>query len=181
MGNPGVHHIGDLVSIDQQGRRVWRTGFTPKVIWSIVKQAASNSGLSRVAPHDLRRTCAKLCHEAGGELGQIQFLLGHVSVQTTERYQGCKQTLSQCSERSHRLGTGLIMSPRSIIPCRLRRTNPAGGGRTTTMLRLSALGLGCDPRGSVKQIHHEELEDGEKERPSAFPKIMLKQADSRIQ
>jgi integrase len=77
-------------SINKAGR-VWGTGFTPKVIWSIVKQAASNSGLSRVAPHDLRRTCAKLCHEAGGELEQIQFLLGHVSVQTTERYLGCKQ------------------------------------------------------------------------------------------
>jgi site-specific recombinase XerD len=67
------------------------TGFTAKVIWSIVKQAAANSGLSGVAPHDLRRTCAKLCHQAGGELEQIQFLLGHVSVQTTERYLGCKQ------------------------------------------------------------------------------------------
>jgi integrase len=61
-------------SINKAGR-VWGTGFTPKVIWSIVKQAASNSGLSRVAPHDLRRTCAKLCHEAGGELEQIQFCL----------------------------------------------------------------------------------------------------------
>ena len=30
---------------------------------------------------------------AGGELDQIQFLLGHVSVQTTERYLGCKQRL----------------------------------------------------------------------------------------
>ena len=77
-------------SINKAGR-VWGTGFTPKVIWSIVKDAASNSGLSGVAPHDLRRTCAKLCHEAGGELEQIQFLLGHVSVQTTERYLGCKQ------------------------------------------------------------------------------------------
>ena len=28
-----------------------------------------------------------------GELEQIQFLLGHVSVQTTERYLGCKQRL----------------------------------------------------------------------------------------
>ena len=52
---------------------------------------------------------------------------------------------------------------------------------STTMLRLSAPGLRRDPHGSVKQIHHEELEDGEKERPSAFPKIMLKQTDSGIQ
>ena len=32
-------------------------------------------------------------HLAGGELEQIQFLLWHVSVQTTERYFGCKQEL----------------------------------------------------------------------------------------
>jgi integrase len=41
----------------------------------------------------VRRTCARLCHAAGGELEQIQFLLGHVSVQTTERYLGCNQRI----------------------------------------------------------------------------------------
>jgi integrase len=68
-------------------------GFTAKVIWSIVREAATNCGIGVIAQHDLRRTCARLCHEAGGELEQIQFLLGHVSVQTTERYLGCKQRL----------------------------------------------------------------------------------------
>jgi integrase len=90
-GDPASIISGTLFRSINNAGRVWGTGFTPKVIWSIVQQAASNRGLSRVAPHDLRRTCAKLCHEAGGELEQIQFLLGHVSVQTTERYLGCKQ------------------------------------------------------------------------------------------
>ena len=61
------------------------------MIWAIVKANAKSCGLPTVAPHDLRRTCARLCHQAGGELEQIQFLLGHVSIQTTERYHGCKQ------------------------------------------------------------------------------------------
>jgi site-specific recombinase XerD len=79
-------------SINKAGR-IWGHGFTPKVIWAIVKSNATICGLPTVAPHDLRRTCARLCHQPGGELEQIQFLLGHVSIQTTERYLGCKQRL----------------------------------------------------------------------------------------
>jgi integrase/recombinase XerD len=46
-----------------------------------------------LSPHDLRRTCAKLCRSGGGELEQIQLLLGHASIQTTERYLGTQQDL----------------------------------------------------------------------------------------
>jgi site-specific recombinase XerD len=66
---------------------------TEKVVWHVVKDYAARLGTPKLAPHDLRRSCARLCHEAGGELEQIQFLLGHVSVQTTEKYLGCKQHL----------------------------------------------------------------------------------------
>ena len=57
-------------------------------------QAASGSMPNRVVHGDpellrawrgMRRTCARVCHLAGGELDQIQFLVGHVSIQTAER------------------------------------------------------------------------------------------------
>ena len=60
----------------------------------MVKDYAKKVGIGQLAPHALRRSCAKLCHGAGGELEQIQFLLGHGSVQTTEQYLGCKQRIS---------------------------------------------------------------------------------------
>ena len=63
--------------------RAWGDGLTEKAVWHVVRQHAHKAGIERLAPHDLRRTCARLCHAAGGELEQIQFLLGHVSIQTT--------------------------------------------------------------------------------------------------
>src|SRR5450631_3316279 len=64
-----------------------------KVVWQLIKPYAEVAGVPGIAPHDLRRTCAKLCRAGGGELEQIQLLLGHTSVQTTERYLGTKQDL----------------------------------------------------------------------------------------
>jgi site-specific recombinase XerD len=75
--------------------KVWGKGISQNVVWYVVKSCCERAGLEHIAPHDLRRTCAKLCHTSGGELEQIQFLLGHASVQTTERYLGCKQNLTQ--------------------------------------------------------------------------------------
>jgi site-specific recombinase XerD len=74
---------------------VWGTEVTEKVVWHVVKEYVGRLGISKLAPHDLRRSCARFCHDSGGELEQIQFLLGHVSVQTTEKYLGCKQRLRE--------------------------------------------------------------------------------------
>lgn len=73
--------------------RIWGEGLSVKAVWHIVKDSAKQAGLPNIAPHDLRRSCARLCQTAGGELEQIQFLLGHVSIQTTERYLGSKQRI----------------------------------------------------------------------------------------
>ena len=75
---------GDRVSGDRLGE---------KVVWQMLRRYSAEAGVPGIAPHDLRRTCAKLCRAAGGELEQIQMLLGHASVQTTERYLGTKQDL----------------------------------------------------------------------------------------
>ena len=87
------HHRGKIFRRVTKMGQVLGEGMTEKAVWHIVKDSAKRIGLDKLAPHDLRRTCARLCHAAGGELEQIQFLLGHVSIQTTERYLGCKQRI----------------------------------------------------------------------------------------
>ena len=74
-----------------------------KVVWQMLREYAAEIGVPGLAPHDLRRTCAKLCRVAGGELEQIQMLLGHASVQTTERYLGTRQDLVHAPNDAIRL------------------------------------------------------------------------------
>jgi site-specific recombinase XerD len=84
---------GKLFRRVNKAGRIWGDGVTSKVVWHVVREFAAKAGIDKLAPHDCRRTCARLCHTAGGELEQIQLLLGHVSIQTTERYLGCKQRI----------------------------------------------------------------------------------------
>jgi integrase len=62
-------------------------------VWSVVEQSAKEIGIERFGAHDLRRSCAKLCRKNGGNIEQIKFLLGHSSIQTTERYLGSEQEI----------------------------------------------------------------------------------------
>jgi len=96
---------GRLFRAVARAGKVWGKGVSQNVVWYVVKTCCERAGLEHIAPHDLRRTCAKLCHTNGGELEQIQFLLGHVSVQTTERYLGCKQNLGHPVNDLFALGT----------------------------------------------------------------------------
>jgi len=67
---------------------------TEQAIYNIVVEYAEALGFGKLAPHDLRRTFAKLAHQGGSTLDQIQLSLGHGSIQTTERYLGVEQDLT---------------------------------------------------------------------------------------
>jgi site-specific recombinase XerD len=60
-------------------------------IWLCVEKYAGQVGIPQIAPHDLRRTFAKLAHKGKAALEQIQLSLGHASITTTERYLGVRQ------------------------------------------------------------------------------------------
>ena len=91
VDNGGEPQFGNYLPGDKQGRTNRGERVQPESGLGCREDCLLEVRMPGVAPHDLRRTCARLCHEAGGELEQIQFLLGHVSVETTERYLGCKQ------------------------------------------------------------------------------------------
>jgi site-specific recombinase XerD len=104
--------------------KVWGKGISQNVVWYVVKTCCERVGLEHIAPHDLRRTCAKLCHDSGGELEQIQFLLGHASVQTTERYLGCKQNLGSPVNDRFKLRTNVQVREMNVESAALKGATP---------------------------------------------------------
>lgn len=74
--------------------RVAGDSITPQAIYNIIVRYAGELKNKGVAPHDLRRTFAKLAHKGGAAIDQIQLSLGHESIQTTEDYLGVEQDLT---------------------------------------------------------------------------------------
>jgi integrase len=76
-----------------KGDRISGESMTPQSVFETVKHYADLAGVT-AAPHDLRRTFAKLAHKGHAALEQIQLSLGHASIQTTERYLGVRLDLT---------------------------------------------------------------------------------------
>jgi integrase len=74
-----------------KGSRITRRCSAPQNIMKAVAVYAEKIGAGKLAPHDLRRTFAKLAHRGRAATEQIQLSLGHAS--TTERYLGVRQDL----------------------------------------------------------------------------------------
>lgn len=74
---------GGKVASDEFGAQLSAQG-----IWRVVEQYAGALGFQNIAPHDLRRTYAKLAHKGGAAIEQISLNLGHANIKTTEVYLG---------------------------------------------------------------------------------------------
>ncbi len=77
-----------------RGGRLTGERMTEQAFYNMVVEYGEALGFAKIAPHDLRRTFAKLAHKGGSALDQIQLSLGHGSIQTTERYLGVEQDLT---------------------------------------------------------------------------------------
>lgn len=76
-----------------------------QTVLDVVRGYTVTLGYGNLAPHDLRRTFAKLARNGGAALDQIQASLGHASVETTQRYIGGNQLFSDAP--TDHLGIGL--------------------------------------------------------------------------
>ena len=93
MQTAGIEEGPIFRRVSASGRVGEEDALTERAVWQLVREYAAQIGIGELSPHDLRRTAAKLCRSKGGELEQIQFLLGHESILTTERYLGSEQDL----------------------------------------------------------------------------------------
>ncbi len=73
---------GDALFINQRGGRLTRMS-----VINIVKRAAADAGITKsISPHTLRHSFATHLLKGGADIRQVQELLGHESVTTTEIY-----------------------------------------------------------------------------------------------
>ena len=57
----------------------WGDGVTEKLVWHVVKEFAAKIGVSKLAPHDLRRSCARLSFENSGGTMPCEFIVADAS------------------------------------------------------------------------------------------------------
>jgi integrase len=99
----------------RKGGAVTGIALSAWTIWEVVVTAAKAAGIDHLGPHDLRRTCAKLCRKAGGELEQIQALLGHEDLSTTSRYLNSTQQIQHAGMTASRFDGSILARPCQVV------------------------------------------------------------------
>ncbi len=73
--------------VNHHGARLTRQGF-----WLIIKNHARAAGMESLTPHSLRHSFAVNLLEHGAELREVQQLLGHASITTTQMYRPARNS-----------------------------------------------------------------------------------------
>ena len=72
----------DTVFLSRRG-----SGLTRAMVFTIIRQAAADAGIEKnISPHTLRHSFATHLLQGGADLTDIQAMLGHSSITTTEIY-----------------------------------------------------------------------------------------------
>jgi integrase/recombinase XerD len=81
-GRPSLRPLGPGLFVNHRGGRLGRQG-----LWGIVHRRAREVGLGgSVTPHMLRHSFATHLLDGGADVREVQELLGHASVTTTQVY-----------------------------------------------------------------------------------------------
>jgi integrase/recombinase XerD len=94
--------------VNHRGGRLTRQGF-----WLILKSYARAAGIDDITPHTLRHSFATHALSKGAELKDVQHLLGHASISTTQVY---RQLLNNGESSGPGAGTGGVEPERGDTP-----------------------------------------------------------------
>lgn len=81
MDRAGTDGREEALFLNHRGQRLTRQGF-----WLILKRYANSAGLGEVTPHTLRHSFAAQKLHAGADMRDLQMMLGHASISTTQVY-----------------------------------------------------------------------------------------------
>ena len=94
--------------LNHRGRRLTRQGF-----WLILKEYAEVADMRDITPHTLRHSFATHAITHGSDLGDVQRILGHVSIATTQVYQ---RIATEMREQERVADPGNNVSPNAHEP-----------------------------------------------------------------